>query len=92
MSGTNVWDHHPEPMPKLFKGATSTIWERRLVEHGWPQPMAGLIAAFMVGSGPMPYWLATHRSLSPGEELTDRFGDHVTGGGEDEIKPCTTRE
>ncbi len=41
---------------KLFRGEYRGVWERRLVAKGWPQPLAGLTAAFLTGDGPMPAW------------------------------------
>lgn len=56
--------------PKLFRGEAKFMWEERLLQAGWPQPLAGRTAAFITGDGPMPVW-------------PPRFGDYVTGGGGD---------
>jgi hypothetical protein len=41
----------------MFRGELGVVWERRLVErHHWPRPLATQLAAFLVGTGPMPDW------------------------------------
>lgn len=42
--------------PKMFKGTPKYYVEQRLLNHGWPQPLAGLTAAYMTGEGPVPVW------------------------------------
>lgn len=58
---------------KMFRGEVQSVWEGRLIDWGWPQPMAGLIAAWAVGSGPLPHWppygdhaisAASHRAMA----------------------------
>jgi hypothetical protein len=46
---------------KLFRGEYSRIWERRLLAKGWPEPLAGELAAFLTGEGAMPTWPADLR-------------------------------
>lgn len=43
--------------PKMFKGTPKYYVEQRLLNHGWPQPLAGLTAAYMTGEGPVPVWM-----------------------------------
>jgi hypothetical protein len=42
---------------RLFRGENAKVWERRLRErYQWPQPLAGQLASFLTGEGPMPSW------------------------------------
>lgn len=42
--------------PKMFRGIDRYHWERNFVVAGWPQPLAGLMAAWATGEGPLPHW------------------------------------
>ncbi len=72
-------DNRPLPRRdrvRLFRGEYAGVWERRLVNNGWPQPLAGEVARFLTSDARLPHWPA---ALDAGQALLDEH-DRITRG------------
>ena len=55
---------------KMWKGRTHHEWSRILIEAGWPPEVAGALAMWVTGMGPLPHWPPDHeivRRIVPGD-------------------------
>jgi len=62
-------------MTKMFRGEAKYYVEQRLLTAGWPQPLAGLTAAYMTGEGPLPLWPKT--GPDPLKQTLDKLADEA---------------